>query len=147
MQKRLSSLLAALALLPGLALAHGPSPSNQPRYRPAPHQSYHPSYHPRSSVNFGFSIGSGSYYPGYYGPSYWYGPPVTYPAPVYTAPPVVIQSQPPVYIERPAEPAETPASAYWYYCAASQSYYPYVSECSQAWQRVSPVPPASGTQP
>ena len=142
MQKRLSSLLAAMALLPGLALAHGPAP----RPRPSPSPTYHPSYRPHSSVNFGVSVGTGFYYPGYYNP-YWYGPPVIYPAPVYSSPPVVIQSQPPVYIERPAATAEAPASAYWYYCAPTQSYYPYVNECSEAWQPVSPTPPTPQATP
>lgn len=95
-------------------------------------------------MHFGLSFGNGFYHPGYY-PNYWYGPSVTYSAPIYTPPPVVIQTQPPVYIERPTAVAEAPAAAYWHYCAPTQSYYPYVSECSEAWQRVSPVPPE--TQP
>ncbi len=141
MRNRLSPLLVMLAVLPGLALAHGPSP------RPS-----HPRVHPRGSVNFGVSIGTGYYSPGYYGPGYyspyWYGPPVIYSAPVYTSPPVVIQSQPPVYVERPTATAEAPATAYWYYCASTKSYYPYVSECAEAWQRVPPTPPApTATQP
>ncbi len=136
MRKRHASVLVALALLPCLALAHGPSPRG-----PVHH------YHPRSSVIFGISVGTGFYSPGYYS-SYWYGPPVIYtPPPVYTSPPVIIQSQPPVYIERPPETAEAPASAYWYYCAPTQSYYPYVSECAEAWQRVSPTPPAVPAAP
>ncbi len=140
MRNRLSPFLCMLAILPGLALAHGPTPQR-------PHPQSHPRVYPRSSVNFGLSFGTGFYSPGYYSP-YWYGPPVIYSAPVYTSPPVVIQSQPPVYVERPAAPAEPPASAYWYYCAPTQSYYPYVSECAQPWQRVSPTPPApAGTQP
>ncbi len=143
MRTRLSSLLALLALLPGLAIAHGPAPKH-PHHRS----------HPRSSVNFGLSFGTGFYAPGYYAPGHyssgyygsgyysppWYGPSVIYSAPVYTPPPVVIQSQPPVYVERPAE---VPASAYWYYCAPTKSYYPYVSECAEDWQRVPPTPPSS----
>ncbi len=134
MRKRLASVLATLALLPCLAQAHGPSAYGGVRHH----------YHSRSSVNFGISVGSGYYYPGYYS-NYWVGPPVIYtPPPVYTAPPVVIQTQPPVYIERPPETAAAPApaTAYWYYCASTQSYYPYVSECPEAWLRVLPTPPA-----
>lgn len=129
MHKRLVSLLAAISLVPGLALAHGPSSHGHARY------------YPRNNVQFGVTFGSGLYSPGYYS-NYWYAPPI-YTAPVYSAPPVVIQTQPPVYIERPAAVTEAPASAYWHYCAPTQSYYPYVSECAQAWQRVSPVPPTS----
>ncbi len=133
-------LLAALTLLPDLALAHGPSWGGHVRH----HQ-------PRSSVQFGLSFGNGFYHPGYYSgyysgfyPNYWAGPSFSYSAPIYTSPPVVIQTQPPVYIERPAVTAEAPApaSAYWYYCASSKSYYPYVSDCPEAWQRVPPVPPS-----
>ncbi len=136
MHQRLPSLLAALALLPGLALAHGPSPHGHGRP------------HARSSVHFGVAIGSGFYSPGYPGfyPNYWYGPSINYSVPVYTAPSILIQTQPPVYIEQPAVTADAVASAYWYYCAPTQSYYPYVSECAQTWQRVAPVPP-SVTQP
>lgn len=157
MRKRLSASLAVLILLPGLALAHGSSSHGHFRHQQT-----------RSSVHFGLSVGNGFYHPGYYSgyysgfypgyysgfyPRYWVGPSVTYSTPIYTSPPVVIQSQPPVYIERPASTAEAaatataaapaPASAFWYYCAPTQSYYPYVSECAEAWQRVSPVPPAA----
>ncbi len=152
MRHRLSPLLLLLALLPSLALAHGPGGPRHPHAR----------HHARSSVNFGLSIGTGFHSPGYYSPGYyspgyyssgyyspyWSGPSVIYSAPVYTPPPVVIQSQPPVYIERPVARAETPAAAYWYYCASTKSYYPYVSECAEDWQRVSPTPPApAATQP
>ncbi len=152
MRHRLSPLLLLLALLPSLALAHGPGGPRHPHAR----------HHVRSSVNFGLSIGTGFHSPGYYSPGYyspgyyspgyyspyWTGPSVIYSAPVYTPPPVVIQSQPPVYIERPVARAETPAAAYWYYCASTKSYYPYVSECAEDWQRVPPTPPSpAATQP
>ena len=113
MRHRLSSLLALLALLPSLALAHGPAPKH-PHHR----------FHPRSSVNFGLSIGSGFYSPGYYSSGYyssgyyspyWYGPSVIYSAPVYTPPRVVytpaqvVYAQP-VYVQpAPAWPPETGA--------------------------------------
>ena len=61
----------------------------------------------------------------------------------------MVPAQPPVYIERPAEnfePAPAPApqaqaqaSAY-YFCAASNTYYPYVRECPGGWQQVAPQP-------
>lgn len=120
------TLLALSLLLPGLASAHG-----------ARH---------RSSVHWSIGFGTGYYAPYYspfYGPSwpgYW-GPSVIYSAPVYTSPPVVVQQTPPVYIERPS--AEPPPTAYWYYCSPTRSYYPYVSDCTEAWQRVPPVPPST----
>ena len=49
---------------------------------------------------------------------------------------------PPTYIERDdAAREEAPASAYWYYCAESKAYYPYVKHCPAGWQRVAPQPP------
>lgn len=74
----------------------------------------------------------------------WWGPGWYYPPPAYYYPPaVVVQPQPQVYIEQPqaAVPSPAPASSYWYYCAASKRYYPYVNECPSGWQRVSPTPP------
>jgi hypothetical protein len=85
-------------------------------------------------VRFGVTLGVPLYAPGYYSP--YYG----YPYPAYAYPPVVVQSAPPVYVEQsPARAA--PAPAYWYYCAESKSYYPYVSECPAGWQRVPAQPP------
>jgi hypothetical protein len=88
----------------------------------------------RSHVFVGFNFG----FPGYYPAPYYY-----YPPPVYYAPqPVVIQQQPQVYVEQP-QPQAAPApsqSNYWYYCAGSRTYYPYVKECPGGWQRVSPTP-------
>lgn len=71
-------------------------------------------------------------------PLYWPAPyHYYYPAPYYA---------PYVYIP-PALPLPPPAYAerdtyYWYYCASSKAYYPYVRECPGGWQRVPTVPPA-----
>ena len=98
-------------------------------------QHRHHNHGPRLSIGFGFG------YPAY---PYYY-PPYAYYPPYYSAP-VVIQRQP-VYIEQnpsapaaqaPASPA--PASAYWYYCADTRAYDPYVMECGSGWQRVAPQP-------
>ena len=90
---------------------------------------------PRVSVGFNFGVPVGPY-PYYYYPPYYY--PAYYPAPV------VVQQQAPVYIERnpqPAPSAQPSAPAgYWYYCADSRAYYPYVKECPGGWQRVAPQP-------
>lgn len=128
-------ILLGLLLLPGLASAHG-------------------SRH-ASRVQWSLSFGTGYYAPyyrsHYYGPGwggYWAGPSVIYSAPIYTPPPVVIQQSPPVYIEKPAASTDAPAAGWWYYCAPTRSYYPYVNDCAEAWQRVAPVPPgAAGGQP
>ena len=89
-------------------------------------------------VRFGISFGMPFYDSGFYSP--YYG----YPYPAYAYPPIVVQpSPPPVYIEQgAAQAAPAPAQADWYYCAASRSYYPYVSTCPAGWQRVPAQPPA-----
>ncbi len=114
--KRRFALLAALALgaaLTGPAFAHGGGHSS-----------------------FGFYLGvplGGPYYPYYYPPAYY----PSYGYLQYYAP-----SSPPVYVERQdAAPQDAPATAYWYYCADSKAYYPYVRQCPGGWQRVAPQPP------
>src|SRR5512147_1686966 len=83
----------------------------------------------RSHVTLGFHFG----FPAYYPAPYYY-----YPAPVYYPSPVIVQ-QPPVYTERQDVAPE--AQNYWYYCAATRGYYPYVKECPGGWQKVPPAPP------
>jgi len=86
--------------------------------------------------HFGFYLGvpiGAPYYPYYYPPAY-------YPSPYYY-PPAYAPSSPPVYVERQdAAPESAPATAYWYYCAESKTYYPYVKHCPAGWQRVAPQP-------
>lgn len=80
---------------------------------------------------FGFSVGAPWPYYSYY--------PYPYYAPYAYYPPYVVQQQPQVYVEQPqAQPSQP--SGYWYYCADSRAYYPYVKECASAWQRVAPQP-------
>ena len=82
------------------------------------------------------------------GPGAFWGPPpfyAPYPYPYYVPPPVVVHTPPPVYVQQSEPLAPAPAAAaasYWYYCAASKGYYPYVKECPAGWQRVPPQPPA-----
>jgi hypothetical protein len=112
----------------------------------------------RFSVELYAPLHGGAAYYGYgspyrYGSPYhrpWgWGPPsvIWAPPPVVVAPPaVLIPPQPTVYVERsplelqpssPAAPPAAAATAYWYYCATSRAYYPYVAECPTGWQ---PVP-------
>ena len=82
-------------------------------------------------VRFGVVIGGPWwYYPPYY-PYYPYAPVVTAPA------------APPTYIEQGEAQAQQP-QGFWYYCAASKTYYPYVKECPAGWQRVTPQPAPGG---
>jgi len=119
----------------------------------------------RFSVELYAPLHGGAVYYGYgspyrYGSPYhrpWgWGPPAVIwaPPPVVYAPPTVVTipvqpPQPTVYIERsPLEspPAAAPPlaaaapTAYWYYCAASRGYYPYVTECPSGWQPVASQP-------
>jgi hypothetical protein len=96
--------------------------------------------HHGSSVRFGVVVGGPLWFgPSYYSPYYYppYYPP--YAAGYYPPMP----ASPPVYIEQGgAQPAPSAGQAsYWYFCAESQGYYPYVKECPGGWQRVSPQPP------
>ena len=86
-----------------------------------------------SRVFLGFNFG----FPGYYYPAPYYYPPAYYP---YYPAPVVVQSSPPVYVERDAAAPAPETQSYWYYCAATRGYYPYVKECPGGWQKVAPVP-------
>jgi len=97
-----------------------------------------PRGHARIGVGIYFGvplIGFPYYYPPYHYAPYYY--------PAYYPPPVVIRQQAPVYVEQdpqPAPAAQPQSSGYWYYCADSRAYYPYVKECPGGWQRVAPQP-------
>lgn len=80
-------------------------------------------------------------YHGYYRSPYYY--PSYYSYPSYYPTPMLMQQQQPVYVEQnpqPAPEAQSPSTGYWYYCADSRTYYPYVKDCRTGWQRVAPQP-------
>jgi hypothetical protein len=62
-----------------------------------------------------------------------------YPEPVYPYPDPYI---PPVVVTQPAPQPEPPLAQFWYFCSASNSYYPYVSSCPGGWKTVPANPPA-----
>jgi hypothetical protein len=101
-------------------------------------------HHP--TVRLGFSYGVPIYAPRYFPAPFYAYSAYAVPAPVYVYPPAVIRYSPaPVYVERsvaPAVSASSRAQSDWYYCAASQTYYPYARECPGGWQRV-PAQPSS----
>ena len=88
----------------------------------------------------------------YWGPAYprpyfyprpYYPWPYVYPGPFYEPEPVVVvPAVPQVYIEQNDAAVESAPEAahYWYYCRSARSYYPYVKECSEGWQKVLPQP-------
>jgi hypothetical protein len=89
--------------------------------------------HGRLGLSLGFHFGG----PGYWGPWPYYGYPAYYP---YYPAPVVVQSPPQIYVERNEPATAAPEAGYWYYCAATRGYYPYVKECPAGWQKVAPTP-------
>lgn len=63
-----------------------------------------------------------------------------YPEPVYPYPDPYI---PPVVVTEPAPQPEPPQAQFWYFCAAANAYYPYVSSCPGGWKTVPATPPAA----
>jgi hypothetical protein len=94
-------------------------------WRPA---AYGPGWGPGWRANWAYVGPYYGPYPGYYAP------------PVYAAPPVVAYVPPP----QPMVLASQPQPTVWYYCAASNKYYPYAQECPSGWQAQAATPPTSG---
>lgn len=118
---RLSTRGAALLLLAAVAISNVSNAWADHRHR---------------GVHYG--VGVGVVVAPRWDPWFW-GPPYPYPYPSY--PPVIIERSPPVYIEQPqAAPLPAPQPAYWYYCAESNNYYPYVQRCPSGWDRIEPQP-------
>lgn len=83
---------------------------------------------------------------------FWYSP-----GPYYHTPPVVVRErvivrEPLVFYDeygnpvpperpQPQQPQSGAVAPTWFFCADSQSYYPYVQTCATQWQRVVPQPP------
>lgn len=118
-------------------------------------------YHWSGGPRIGVYVPAPVYRPHYYvPPRVYYAPPPVYhaprlfhPAPLVYVPPVVHSSRsyaPPVYVERndlgAAHPAPAPVAdtAFWFFCADSNTYYPYVTQCATPWERVVPTPPSAG---
>jgi hypothetical protein len=90
----------------------------------------------RGRLSIGLHFGAPLYWHSWHGwPSYHY-----YPGPVYYPAPIAVPSSPPVYVERQDAPAAAEPESFWYYCAATRGYYPYVKECAAGWQKVPPAP-------
>lgn len=90
-------------------------------------------YYGPGLLGFGLGLGYGYGWPYYYPyNSYYYG----YPSTV-----IQVPSVPQVYIERgDADTSPAPQAGYWYYCRRPEGYYPYVRECPNGWEQVSPRP-------
>jgi hypothetical protein len=84
-------------------------------------------------------VSVGVWGPGW-GPAWGPGWSTTWPSSV-----VVVPQEPRVFVERdevsaPPPPAAQSAPQWWYWCASANAYFPYVSTCSEGWQRVAPQP-------
>lgn len=71
----------------------------------------------------------------YYAPSY-YAPPATY----YATPPAAPHPAPPSPTQPPASHGQSSGQDAYYFCPASNGYYPYVASCA-AWRSVPVIPP------
>jgi hypothetical protein len=67
-----------------------------------------------------------------------------YPVPVYPYPSP--WEPPPVALVSPPDDAPPPPTQYWYFCEASNSYYPYVATCPGGWKQV-PAAPSTTSEP
>ena len=83
-------------------------------------------------------------------PYYYYPAPVVVRERVIVREPLVFYDEqgrpvPPESRSAPAQPQaqaqQGAAAPIWYFCADSQTYYPYAQSCASAWQRVVPHPP------
>jgi hypothetical protein len=94
--------------------------------------------HYGSRSSFGFYVGLPLFWPrvDYYRPYYSYPYPYPY---SYPSTQVMVERQPPVYVQRETPVAAAPAaSGFWYYCPDSQTYYPYAQTCPSPWLQVVP---------
>lgn len=103
----------------------------------APAVEARPWHHHHPDASFGFYFGSPLYYDPWawrgYPPPYWYEPRT-----------VIIEREPPVYIQRQPAPGTPPAGTLWYYCPSPSGYYPHVPSCNEQWVPVDPatLPPS-----
>ena len=120
---------------PGAAPGHGHGPSLAPG--PGHGPSYAPSHGPGGGVGYGIALGVPFFGPGYYADPY---PFYSYPDPAYGYPGLGVAPSG-EYIEQGVPQEALTPDGYWYYCADSNAYYPYVTDCPAGWQRVPAQPP------
>ena len=165
---------ASLVLAVAALVAAGPASADRGHRHHGPgfgHGHGHGHGGPRVSIHLGTPAYQPNYYAPprvYYAPPVYHAPRVIYtPAPLVYAPPVVyssgvysartyaapaiVERAPPVYVERNdiaaaptlVDPAAS-AGNVWFFCADSNTYYPYVTQCASPWERVTPTPPTAG---
>jgi hypothetical protein len=103
------------------------------------HHGWHKGHHGwHGGTRVGIGIGIGPFWGPYWAPRYAY--PYAYPY-AYAYPPVVAAPSTQLYIQPSSQAPVLPPPFYWYYCDASQGYYPYVQQCPGGWRTVTPTPP------
>jgi len=163
--KRIPAAMAALAVVAAGLAPTAPAQADRGHWRQGHGGvSIHAGHRgPRVSVHFS----SPAYRHWHHAPRVYYAPPPVYyaprvvvPAPLVWVPPLVhaprVYVPPTVYVERTdldgVSPAPVPvpapavapapeAGGHWFFCADSNTYYPYVTQCATPWQRVVPTPP------
>lgn len=105
------------------------------------HYGGHRSHHGHFGNHFGLHFGA----PLFWGPSPYYRGYSDY----YEPRTVIIEREPPVYIQREPVQQQAQAAPLWYYCPNPAGYYPHIASCSQQWVPVDPrsVPPAPSMPP
>jgi hypothetical protein len=74
------------------------------------------------------------------GETYYFYPKPIYPFPNPYIPPTIVAPIAP--IESPVRLEAQPQQQVWYFCEASNAYYPYVSECNGEWKKIPATPPS-----
>jgi hypothetical protein len=93
-------------------------------------------------VGFNFGYSPYPYFRApYYGPLFYPPAPVYYP-PVQQPPQIIYTERridPPISSQRsPTNSVQNVQNSWWYFCAATNTYYPYVNKCPGGWLRVAP---------
>lgn len=132
--RRSGANVASGTVVVGGAYGHGPRGAYYgPRYG-----YYGPGwrpYGPRVGVYFGAPLGWG--WP--WGPPVYSPPPVVYPPVVGVPPPVVYVEKGEVSDSAISGSGESLEAGYWYYCREQGAYYPAVTQCPGAWEKVAPA--------
>lgn len=103
---------------------------------------HHHGWHRGHHASFGLYFG----HPWGWGPRPWYrshfGP---YPPAYFPAQTIIVEREPPVYVQRQAPAAPAPTAQPWYYCPNPSGYYPHVPSCTVQWVPVDPrsLPPVT----
>lgn len=145
MKKSLTAVWAIVALSFGIALdssAYGGRHGGHQGWHHGGHHGGHFGRHHGGHFGSHFGLHFGA--PLFWGPSPYYR---RYPD-YYEPRTVIIEREPPVYIQRePVQQAQ--AAPLWYYCPNPAGYYPHIASCSQQWVPVDPssVPPAPSASP